>query len=61
LVAVCTIAGTTRWPAREFNQAAGPEIDVHPLGLLAVLIKLVAQHGDDDHQRADDKIEHVVA
>ena len=31
------------------------------LGLVAVLIELIAQHGDGNRKRADDKIKHVVA
>jgi hypothetical protein len=31
------------------------------LGLMAVLIELIAQHGDGDRQRADDEIKHIRA
>jgi hypothetical protein len=43
------------------RQPAWPDIDVHALRLVAVLIKLITQHGDGDRQRADYKIKHVAA
>ena len=43
------------------RQPAWPDIDVHALRFVPVLIKLIAQHSDGDRQRADHKIKHVVA
>jgi hypothetical protein len=43
------------------RETAGPNVDVEPLRLLVFLIKLVAEHGDDDDERSDDEIEDVVA
>ena len=43
------------------RQAAGADIDVQALGLVTILIKLVANHGDHDHQRADNQIKQIVA
>ena len=43
------------------RQSAGADIDMQTLGRMAVLIKLVAHDCDDDHERADDQIKHVVA
>jgi hypothetical protein len=40
-------------------QAARPEIDMHALGLMAVLIDLIAEHGDGDRQCADHDIKHI--
>jgi hypothetical protein len=34
---------------------------MNAFGLMAVAIKLVAQHGDGDRKRADHKIKHVGA
>ena len=36
------------------GQPARSDFDVEAFGLVAILIKLVAHHGDGDHQRADD-------
>ena len=43
------------------RQPAWPDIDVHALRFVPVLIKLIAQHGDGDRQRADHEIKHVAA
>ena len=43
------------------RQALGADIDAHALGLLAVLIELIAQDGDNNHQRADDEKDDVAA
>jgi hypothetical protein len=41
------------------RHAVGAEIDAHALGLLAVLIELIAQDGDNDDQRADDEVDDI--
>ena len=43
------------------RHAVRSEIDGHALRRMAVLIELIAQHADGDHQGADDEIENVVA
>jgi len=43
------------------RKAVGAEIDMHALRLMAILIKLIAQHRDRDHKRADDEIEDIGA
>lgn len=43
------------------GKAAWTNIDVHPFGLLTVLIELIAHHSDDNNQRADDEVEKIVA
>lgn len=43
------------------RQAAGTDIDVESLGLVAILVELIAHHGDGDRQRADNQIEDVAA
>ena len=42
------------------REAVGAEIDTH-LGLLAILIKLMAHHDDNDHERADDEVDDIAA
>jgi hypothetical protein len=49
------------FPATLYRHAVRSEIDRHALRRMAVLIELVAQYGDRNHQSADDKIERVVA
>jgi len=43
------------------RQAARAQLDVNAFGLMAILIELIAQHGDGDRKRADHKIKHVGA
>ena len=38
------------------RHAVGAEIDAHALGLLAILIELIAQDEDNDHECADDEV-----
>jgi hypothetical protein len=50
--------------ARSFaldGQPAGTDIDMQALGLVAVLIELIAQDRDRDHQSADNQIEEIAA
>ena len=41
------------------REPARSDINMQALGRVAILIELVAEHGDDDHQRADDKVENI--
>src|SRR4051812_45488109 len=43
------------------RNAAGAEIDVYALGLLAVLVELIAQHRDHHDERADGEIKQIAA
>jgi hypothetical protein len=43
------------------RQATRADVDMDALGLVAVLIELIAQHGDGNRKCADDKIEYVAA
>jgi hypothetical protein len=43
------------------RHAVGAEIDAHALELLAVLIELIPQDDDNNHQRADDEIDDIAA
>ena len=66
-VAATSIRTTTNAPLALFafislnRQAARSQLDVHAFRLMAVLIELIAQHGDGDRKRADHKIKHVGA
>lgn len=55
--------GTDQWLLRSLLlidlDAAGAEIDMDALRLLAVLVEIIAQHGGDHGERADQEIEHV--
>jgi hypothetical protein len=43
------------------RDAGRADVELDAFRLLAVLIELIAEHGDHDHQRADNEIEEVVA
>jgi len=50
-----------RWLFLLDRQAVWTDVNPHALRLLAVLMKLVTHHRDDDHEQADDEVESVAA
>jgi hypothetical protein len=43
------------------RHAVGAEIDAHALGLLAILIELITQDDDNNHQCANDEVDDIAA